>query len=244
MSNGYKVDNISIEQYLDSVIEEDIREDHPAQREFCWKKDMTDGLLYSAISRKIFIPSFVLVEETQQDGSKEVYIADALQRTVSLKMFKYQGLKISNNLKTYIVTYEKKKKDENGHYVRDENGNIIKDENDNNIPIQNISFDTPNEDGVNLIEIIDSGVGVENSIHKEYFSINNNFEDFSPQMKDYIRSLSKMQIRILEYIENGYTEYEIVEKLDITLKSYRDCVIGIKSQSKIKKIVPLIRRKK
>ncbi len=128
--------------------------------------------------------------------------------------------------------------------LKDENGNIIKDENDNNIPIQNISFDTPNEDGVNLIEIIDSGVGVENSIHKEYFSINNNFEDFSPQMKDYIRSLSKMQIRILEYIENGYTEYEIVEKLDITLKSYRDCVIGIKSQSKIKKIVPLIRRKK
>ncbi len=128
MSNGYKVDNISIEQYLDSVIEEDIREDHPAQREFCWKKDMTDGLLYSAISRKIFIPSFVLVEETQQDGSKEVYIADALQRTVSLKMFKYQGLKISNNLKTYIVTYEKKKKDENGHYVRDENGNIIREE--------------------------------------------------------------------------------------------------------------------
>lgn len=127
MSNGYKIEKTSIEQYLDSVIEEDIREDHPAQREFCWQKEITDSLLYSAISRKIFIPSFVLVEEIQEDGNKVTYIADALQRTVSLKMFRYQGLKISKKLKKYIVTYEQKKKDDNGHYVRDENGNIIKE---------------------------------------------------------------------------------------------------------------------
>lgn len=127
--------------------------------------------------------------------------------------------------------------------LRDENGKIVKDENGINIVIPNISFDAPSEDEIDLKEKIDSGFDIENVKSKDIFSIEDSFDDFCPKMKNYIRGLSKMQIRILEYLQNGYIEEEIVCKLNITVKTYRDCLNGIKSERNTRKIYSLIRRK-
>ena len=49
---------------------------------------------------------------------------DGGQRTETLYRFKYEGYKITKNLRNYLIPYNKKKVDENGEYIRDEYGDI------------------------------------------------------------------------------------------------------------------------
>lgn len=83
-----------------------------------------NSLIYSALSRKIYIPSLILAEEKRDDGTKQTYVVDGGQRTETLYQFKYCGYKITNNLRTSIIPYKKKKKDGDGNILRDEYGNI------------------------------------------------------------------------------------------------------------------------
>lgn len=155
---------------------------------------------------------------------------------------------LTGNLKKKFYTWTRD--NERGcrcNVLRDENGKIVKEKGEDgkerNIIIQNVSFDAPSEDEIDLKEKIDSGFDIENVKSKDIFSIEDSFDDFCPKMKNYIRGLSKMQIRILEYLQNGYIEEEIVCKLNITVKTYRDCLNGIKSERNTRKIYSLIRRK-
>lgn len=151
---------------------------------------------------------------------------------------------LNGNLKRKFYSWDRDgKRGCRCNVLRDENGKIVKDENGINIVIPNISFDAPSEDEIDLKEKIDSGFDIENVKSKDIFSIEDSFDDFCPKMKNYIRGLSKMQIRILEYLQNGYIEEEIVCKLNITVKTYRDCINGIKSERNTRKIYSLIRRK-
>lgn len=170
--------------------------------------------------------------------------------TIGKSLFTYDETK--SQFETYLVGNLKRKfnswiRDNTRgcrcNVLRDENGKIVKDENGINIVISNISFDVPSEDEIDLKEKIDSKFNIENVKSKDIFSIEDSFDDFCPKMKNYIRGLSKMQIRILEYLQNGYIEEEIVYKLNITIKTYRDCLNGIKSERNTRKIYSLIRRK-
>ena len=68
-----------------------------------------NALIYSALSRKIYIPNLILAEEKKKDGTKQTYVVDGGQRTETLYQFKYNGYKITNKLRSYIVPYTKKK---------------------------------------------------------------------------------------------------------------------------------------
>ena len=124
MLDEYRIEPLSVGQYLDRVDNEDIKIDQAVQRSFCWNKEMMNALIYSALSRKIYIPNFILAEENREDGTKQTYVVDGGQRTETLYQFKYGGYVITNNLRSYIIPYKKKKVDENGNILRDEYGNI------------------------------------------------------------------------------------------------------------------------
>lgn len=124
MLDEYRIEPLSVGQYLDRVDSEDIKIDQAVQRSFCWSKEMMNALIYSALSRKIYIPNFILAEEKRGDGTKQTYVVDGGQRTETLYQFKYGGYTITNNLRSYIIPYKKKKVDENGNVLRDEYGNI------------------------------------------------------------------------------------------------------------------------
>lgn len=124
MLDEYRIEPLSVGQYLDGVDNEDTKIDQAVQRSFCWNKEMMNSLIYSALSRKIYIPNLILAEEKREDGTKQTYVVDGGQRTETLYQFKYCGYKITNNLRTYIIPYKKKKKDGNGGILRDEYGNI------------------------------------------------------------------------------------------------------------------------
>lgn len=124
MLDEYRIEPLSVGQYLDRVDNEDIKIDQAVQRSFCWNKEMMNALIYSALSRKIYIPNFILAEEKRSDGTKQTYVVDGGQRTETLYQFKYGGYVITNNLRSYIIPYKRKRIDDKGDVLRDEYGNI------------------------------------------------------------------------------------------------------------------------
>lgn len=124
MLDEYRIEPMSVGQYVEAVRNEDIKVDQAVQREFCWNAEMMNALIYSALSRKIYIPNVILAEEKKKNGTKQTYVVDGGQRTETLYRFKYEGYKITRNLRNYLIPYNKKKVDENGEYIRDEYGNI------------------------------------------------------------------------------------------------------------------------
>lgn len=124
MLDEYRIEPLSVGQYLDRVDNEDIKIDQAVQRSFCWNKEMMNALIYSALSRKIYIPNFILAEEKRSDRTKQTNVVDGGQRTETLYQFKYGGYVITNNLRSFIVPYKRKKVDDKGNILRDEYGNI------------------------------------------------------------------------------------------------------------------------
>ena len=124
MLDEYRIEPMTIGQYLDEVDQENIKINQAVQRDFCWNKEMMNALIYSALSRKIYIPTIILAEEKKKNGTKQTYVVDGGQRTETLYQFKYEGYKITKNLRNYLIPYNKKKVDEKGEYIRDEYGNI------------------------------------------------------------------------------------------------------------------------
>ena len=124
MLDEYRIEPMTIGQYLDEVDHENIKINQAVQRDFCWSKEMMNALIYSALSRKIYIPTFILAEEKKKNGTKQTYVVDGGQRTETLYRFKYEGYKITKNLRNYLIPYNKKKVNENGEYIRDEYGDI------------------------------------------------------------------------------------------------------------------------
>ena len=110
--------------------------------------------------------------------------------------------------------------------LKDKNGKLVKDEKNNNIPIQNISFDTPIEEGIDLKEIIDSGFNVEIELGLVDF-------DKSDKVNDYLNSLTKKQKRIGLLLSQGYTKSEIREYLHMEQKEFSDLIFGMMSYEKV-----------
>ena len=92
--------------------------------------------------------------------------------------------------------------DEKGHKKFGENGLPI--------PIYNLSFDYPTDDGEYLKDIVPD----KNSL--EYDA------EFSSEMKKYLARLSKIQRMIITYLSEGYLPEVIQEMLHINEKTYKD----------------------
>ncbi len=112
----------------------------------------------------------------------------------------------------------------------DERGNLKRNERGQTISIPNVSLDMKTEDGIDLAEKI---ACVEN---------NTDEEEFSPQMEEYLKELSKVQKKILIHLADGYGKDEIIDMLNIDEFLYTDSLKAIKNEKNKRKIEMLIRR--
>lgn len=125
---------------------------------------------------------------------------------------------------------------------RDKNGRIIKDKEGKPKIISNISLNGKTEEGTEFGELIDSGFRIEDEVSEEIgFSLENNIQNFSPEMQEYLINLSKVQIKVLELMGQGYDREEILEKLHITKELYKDSVAAITSKKATRKIKKTLR---
>lgn len=114
----------SLEQYLKLMKDETIRTDQECQRlSGQWNPNMVNELIATVLTDN-YIPPIILGEETV-NGIVKQWIIDGLQRSSSLALFRYGNARITKNLDEYLVTYQRKLKDENGNIKRDEQGEII-----------------------------------------------------------------------------------------------------------------------
>ena len=111
-------------QYLKLISEEKIRTDQECQRRSGqWNANMINELIATVLTDN-YIPPIILGEEVT-NGITRQWIIDGLQRSTSLSLFRYGNAKITKNVDEYMVTYQRKSKDENGKIKRDEKGELI-----------------------------------------------------------------------------------------------------------------------
>lgn len=128
----------------------------------------------------------------------------------------------------------------------DENGKIKKDENGNPIIIRNLSFDIPDEDGIDLCEKVSSDFKVENGIEEfTYTYINDIVEYCSLEMREYIYEiLSNLQRKVLELLMNDYSKEKIMETLKIDSALYSDSIAAITSNKNTRNLRKALEEKK
>lgn len=120
----------------------------------------------------------------------------------------------------------------------DKNKRIKKDENGNPIIIQNVSFNTPTEDGIDLCERVSSDFKVEDDIEEfNYTYLDDILEECSKEMREYSNNiLSSLQRKILELIINGYSKEKIINMLQIDSVIYSDSIAAITSNKNTRKL--------
>lgn len=94
----------------------------------------------------------------------------------------------------------------------DENGKIKKDEKGNPIIINNISFDIPAYEGIDLCEKVASDFEIEDNLDID--------ECFSENIVSYLKVLSPTQKEIAKLIMEGFKPFEIKEKMQLSDKQY------------------------
>lgn len=128
----------------------------------------------------------------------------------------------------------------------DENGKIKKDEKENPIIIQNVSFDTPVDDGIDLCERVSSDFKVENGITEfTYTYLDEIAENCSHEMREYIYEiLSNLQRKVLEFLMNDYSKEKIMETLKIDSALYSDSIAAITSNKNTRNLRKALEEKK
>lgn len=104
--------------------------------------------------------------------------------------------------------------DEKGHKKFGKNGLPI--------PIYNLSFDYPTDDGEYLKDIVPD---TKNYLEDEI--------EFSPKVKQYLHSLSNDQLEVAYLIMEGQSQENIKEILNLTQSEFNNCMNGIKAYENI-----------
>lgn len=115
---------------------------------------------------------------------------------------------------------------------RDENGRIKREKNEKGkvskpIIIPDVSLDAKAEEGVDLLEKIDSGFQIE-----DYLSGKIGISS-SSKVEKFMQSLSNLQRNILKMKMDGISVDAIKEKLNISYSEYKDAMISIKENKLI-----------
>ena len=118
--------------------------------------------------------------------------------------------------------------------MTDSKGKIVwvKDESNpkkmNPVHMKTVSFDAEYDEGNNLKDTIPA---------KEDEPCK-----LSPEMEEYLNGLSKLQLKILNYLSEGYSSDEIMEILHINKSIYKDNMLAIRNDRSTRKIRHLYRR--
>lgn len=207
----------SQQQIVDKFCANEMRElkriCYPKIRRVCGDANMDDDDIYS-IAMDVLVDSVRRYDDSQ--GKFETFL--------------------SNNIQNKINTYIRDTK------YRSKRSNVQKDENGKDIYVPNIPIDASTDEGIDIVERIDSGFQIENELPEEIgFSLENNIQNFSPAMQEYLHSLSRVQIKILELMNQGYNQEEIQDILHITKELYKDSITAITSKKATRKIKKSLR---
>lgn len=114
--------------------------------------------------------------------------------------------------------------------VRDKNGKIVRDNHKRPIRVENISFDTPTEDGNDLKDIIP---GAFKNLFDELF-----YEDLSDiKIRNYLSKLSDIQRQIISLLSDGYKAKEIRELLHMSEKEYSQNLAAIQEYENVRELM-------
>lgn len=102
-----------IDMYLAKIGDLDIRSDADVQRlAGQWSKSMINELVVTVLTND-YIPPIILGEEP----NSQLWIIDGLQRSSSLRLYRYGNYKITSSIEDSIIPYKAKSKDEKGNIV-------------------------------------------------------------------------------------------------------------------------------
>lgn len=170
---------------------------YPKIRRVCGDANMDDDDIYS-IAMDVLIDSVRRYDISQ--GKFETFLSSNIQ----------------NKINTYIRDTK----------YRSKRSNVQKDENGRNIYVPNIPIDAPTDEGLDIVERIDSGFQIEDELPEEIgFSSDERVEK-------YFKTLSDRQRRIANLIMQGYPSVEIKEKLKLTEKQYIDALKDMRAFEK------------
>lgn len=124
MAKKIRKKTLSLDSYLEKIVEEDISDNQDVQRLFCWENGMINELIKTVLTDD-YIPPIILGEEDLEEDVVQQYIVDGMQRSSALVKFKYENYKITSSLEDPIIQYQRKKKDENNKVCKDEYGKVV-----------------------------------------------------------------------------------------------------------------------
>lgn len=158
------------------------------------------------------------------------YSVERYDDSQDCKFFTYLSGNIDRKYSTYVRDKLREKRSGEAQY--DEEGNRVFN--------QNVSLDNCIEDGMDLNEKIASDFNIEDELSEEMCLSS---DEYSPKMQEYLSKLSKVQIRVLELIADGYSKEEVENILHIDSVLYNDSIAAITSERNRRCIRSLIRRK-
>lgn len=148
----------TMDMFLNSMKEQDIRQDQDVQRmSGQWSNSMMNELI-STVLHGDYIPPIILGEEK----SGQLWIIDGLQRGTTLMKFRYGNYRITTSVEEPIITYRAKVKDAEGNIRMDGNGDFIWE--DRQYDIRNKTYDKLPEELRKLF----SQYQIETVIHEGY----------------------------------------------------------------------------
>lgn len=141
-----------------------------------------------------------------------------------------------NNIYKKIDTYIRDTK------YRTKRSNVQKDQDGKATYIPDAPLDALTDDGVDLAEKVASDFNIEDNLSEEIgFSLEKSIQNYSPVMQEYLQDLSRVQLKVLELMNQGYHQKEIQDILHITKELYKDSIAAITSKKATRKIERLLR---
>ena len=133
-------ESLTMNMYMEYVKDGDIREDADVQRASGqWTKEQMNELIVTVLTDGYIPPIFI-----GEDFNLQKWLLDGLQRTTSLRMFRFGNYKITSAIRNSIITYREMAKDDKGNPIEDENGDYVW--NECSFDIKNKTYDElPNE---------------------------------------------------------------------------------------------------
>lgn len=114
-------ETLTMNMYMEYVKDGDIREDADVQRASGqWTNEQVNELIVTVLSDGYIPPIFI-----GEDLNLQKWLIDGLQRTTSLRMFRFGNYKITSALRNSIISYREVEKDDKGKPVEDENGDYV-----------------------------------------------------------------------------------------------------------------------
>lgn len=125
----------TMRMFMEYTRDKDIRDDADVQRASGqWTPEQINELIVTVLTDGYIPPIFI-----GEDGNRQKWLIDGLQRSTSLKMYRYGNYRITSAVRNPRIRYRAKAIDTNGNIVKDKNGDIVWKEAE--FDIQNRTYD-------------------------------------------------------------------------------------------------------